>query len=211
MEILGKLFGSDKRVRILRLFLFNPHQAFGIADIMERAKVDKRSVKRELATLKNINLIKRKRFFRSIEKKKGKKVVTKRRKEVGVALDSEFPYLVALQNILINTVLLRNDKIIEQLNKVGRLKLIIIAGVFIQDSDSRVDILIVGDNLKNRELTTVIKQFEAEIGKELHYAAFETSEFQYRLGMYDKLVRDILDFPHKKILDRIGLLDEIKA
>ena len=51
----------------------------------------------------------------------------------------------------------------------------------------------------------MIEGLEAEIGKELRYAAFETGEFNYRLGMYDKLVRDILDYPHTVVLDRLGL------
>ena len=29
---------------------------------------------------------------------------------------------------------------------------------------------------------------------------FETKEFIYRLNMYDKLVRDIIDYPHEVIL-----------
>ena len=28
-----------------------------------------------------------------------------------------------------------------------------------------------------------------------------TEEYKYRISMYDKLVRDVLDFPHKKIID----------
>ena len=54
----------------------------------------------------------------------------------------------------------------------------------------------------------VIRSIEAEIGKELRYASFETPDFRYRLGMYDKLVRDILDFPHKKVVDKIGVASE---
>jgi hypothetical protein len=41
---------------------------------------------------------------------------------------------------------------------------------------------------------------EAEIGGELSYAVFETKEFLYRLNMYDKLVRDILDYPHEVVV-----------
>ena len=45
-----------------------------------------------------------------------------------------------------------------------------------------------------------IRKLEAEIGAEIVYAIFETKEFIYRLNMFDKLVRDIIDFPHKIIL-----------
>ena len=46
---------------------------------------------------------------------------------------------------------------------------------------------------------------EAEIGKELTFASFETADFHYRLGMYDKLIRDILDYPHQKLLDKLNM------
>jgi hypothetical protein len=49
---------------------------------------------------------------------------------------------------------------------------------------------------------------EAEIGKELRYAYFSTDEFRYRLSMYDKLIRDILDYPHRVLLDKLGILEE---
>ena len=49
---------------------------------------------------------------------------------------------------------------------------------------------------------------EAEIGKELRYAAFEAPEFEYRVKMYDKLIRDIFDFPHKTILNKLGLVED---
>jgi hypothetical protein len=45
-----------------------------------------------------------------------------------------------------------------------------------------------------------VRKLEAEIGAEIVYATFTTKDFNYRLNMYDKLVRDILDFPHEIVL-----------
>ena len=50
-----------------------------------------------------------------------------------------------------------------------------------------------------------MSSIEAELGKELRYAAFETLDFQYRLGIYDKLIRDILDSQHQKILNKLAI------
>jgi hypothetical protein len=83
--------------------------------------------------------------------------------------------------------------------------MVIVSGVFIQDSDSRVDLLVVGDNLKSSAIERVVRTMEAEIGKELVFASFETADFHYRLGMYDKLIRDILDYPHQKLLDKLNI------
>jgi predicted nucleotidyltransferase len=75
----------------------------------------------------------------------------------------------------------------------------LISGIFIKNKDSRVDILVVGDRLRKSRVEEEVKKLEAEIGTELIYAVFETKEFNYRLSMYDKLIRDILDFPHEVI------------
>ena len=206
MEILGKLFGSDAKVKIMRLFLFNPEGAFDLENLMERVQERPRAVRRALASLIHVGLAKRKSFFKNAVKKRGKKSIAVERRVSGYALDSTFPHLLALRNLLLNTMLVKNERIVRKLESAGRLKLVVIAGVFIQDMESRVDLLVVGDGLRKTVLTSVVKSLESEIGKELRYAAFETPEFQYRLGLYDKLIRDILDFPHKRILDKIGIV-----
>ena len=63
-----------------------------------------------------------------------------------------------------------------------------------------MDLLIVGDKMKRGKIEEGIRKLEAEIGAELVYAIFDTKEFLYRLNMYDKLVRDILDYPHEILL-----------
>ena len=68
-----------------------------------------------------------------------------------------------------------------------------------------MDLLVVGDNLKQGQLETTIKTIESEIGREIRYAVFETSEFNYRYSIFDKLIRDILDYPHEKIINKLGL------
>ena len=53
--------------------------------------------------------------------------------------------------------------------------------------------------MKKSKIEEEVHKLEAEIGTELVYAVFDTKEFVYRLNMYDKLIRDILDFPHEVI------------
>ena len=96
---------------------------------------------------------------------------------------------------------INKEKILDNFKKAGRVKLVVISGVFIKNEDSRVDLLIVGDKLKKAKIEEGIRKLEAEIGAELVYAVFETKEFLYRLNMYDKLVRDIIDYPHEVLLE----------
>ena len=107
--------------------------------------------------------------------------------------------------MLIDISPLRDSEIVKRLARVGKLKLVIVSGLFIQNWDSRIDLLVVGDNLRKGTLENTIKILESEIGREIRYAAFETSDFKYRLAVYDKLIRDILDYAHEKLLDKLDI------
>ncbi|MEO8637701.1 MAG: hypothetical protein ABI430_02260 [Candidatus Taylorbacteria bacterium] len=216
MDTLGKIFGSEAKVRIMRLFLFNAKSAYDIFDVSKRARVEKDVAKKELSALEGIGLFSRKSFVKSFaravfvgKKKRGKKrkmmIVHTKRKVHGWTLNSRFTYLRELQNLLINTILVKENEILQRFSAIGKVKLVIIAGVFIQNWDSRVDILVVGDKIQKKKLTQAIKSIEAEIGKELQYTYLETQDFKYRMSIYDKLVRDILDYPHEVLFDRTGI------
>ncbi|HBV00939.1 MAG TPA: hypothetical protein DEF00_00910 [Candidatus Taylorbacteria bacterium] len=205
MDILGKLFGSENKVKIMRLFLFNPDTPFTAEAVAERVRNGLFGVRQELSTLRQMRLIKNRAFTARVAKKKDRKHKLVRKKMPGFILNASFPYLQELRRLLLDTSLVKGDEIVRRLSSAGRLKLVIIAGLFIQDTESRLDILVVGDHLRRASIEQKIRTMESEIGKELQYASFETSEFNYRLGLYDKLIRDVLDYPHIIVLDKLGL------
>jgi len=202
LSILEKIFGSTAKVKILRLFLFHPSTPFDAAMVREKTNARANKVRKILNDLEKIDLIKKKTF-----EKQGK---VRKKKSKGWVLNQSFEYLKPLQIILIGMNPMKHDDISERFKGMGRIKALVVSGVFIQDSESRIDILIVGDKLKVKAIKQAIKAMEAEIGKELRYSIFDTEEFSYRLKMYDKLVRDILDFPHETVLDKIKLSTEKK-
>jgi hypothetical protein len=194
METLSKLFGSETKVKVMRLFLFNPDKVFDVKTISEKIAEHSSKARRELSTLEKIDFIKRR-----VSSKNGKQVN-------GYIMNSNFSYLLPLQNFLINIEPLQPKELIKKITKLGSIKMIIVAGVFIQDMESRADILVVGDGVKRSNLEGLMKTLESEIGKELKYAYFTTEDFKYRISMFDKLTRDILDYPHKKILNKLGII-----
>lgn len=195
MDSLGKLFGSTARVKVLRLFVFNERMQFTADLVARRAKIALPVARRELRVLERAKLVKR-------------GAVARRSKSGGprFLLEANFPYLAALRYFLANTAAIDDQDILRALRAAhGKLALVIVAGMFIQDADSRIDLLVVGDGLRERVLTSVAKDIEAELGKEIRLAVFSRKDFEYRHSMYDKLIRDILDYPHRTILDRIGV------
>lgn len=205
METLSKLFSGPERVKLMRLFLFNPELFFSLEQIMDKTKISSKLAKFEIDVLEKAGMIKSRKSIHIVEVKKRGKVSQVKKKVICWHLDPNFEYLLPLQNLLINTRPLRPNEILKRLLNVGKLKMVIVSGVFIQNPDSRVDLLIVGDNLKRGSIDRIVKTMEAEIGKELVFASFETADFHYRLGMYDKLIRDILDYPHQKLLDKLNI------
>ena len=79
------------------------------------------------------------------------------------------------------------------------------SGLFTGVLESQIDLLVVGDHLDERVLAIFARSLEAELGREVRYASFETADFRYRLGAYDRLLRDVFDYPHRLLIDKIGL------
>ena len=77
LDILGKLFGSTIRVKLLKFFLLNQDSGFSIDDIAMRLRVKPRVIKDELIEMKQAGFIKPKIVIQVIQKKtKNKKTKT---------------------------------------------------------------------------------------------------------------------------------------
>ncbi len=207
MDTLGKIFGSNARVKILRLFLLNSLEVYDIATISLKTKVGMSETRREVQGLKKAGILNDKSFIKEIPPKRGARKTTPTKKRLqGFQLKANFPLLIPLKNLLVSETPLNRDEIMKRLKGVGKIKFLALSGIFLDDTDSRVDLLIVGDGLKKRAIESALKSIEAEVGKELSYAALETPEFLYRVSVYDKFVRDILDFRHDRLIDKLGVV-----
>jgi len=182
-----KLFGSHARLKLLRLFLFNPSKSFTAAEAAARSRVSATGARRELLNLMAAGLLRRART-----------------KVTRYELNDKFPYLLALKHLLLNTAR-RGESVPERLRSAGAIKLIILTGVFMGDVEGGFDMLIAGDRIREASLREKIKSIEAELGRELRYAQLSTADFLYRLNMNDKLVRDVMDYPHRIVYDRLDI------
>lgn len=203
-EVLSALFGSSARVKILRLFLSNLDTEYTTDEIGTHAKVHPQTVRKELNLLTKIGLLKKVNTSRITTKGRGKNKKETTKKVQGYVVDRGFTDLAALRNFILNIAPTDDQGILKKVSGAGKIKLVVISGVFIQDPDSRVDILVVGDALKESKLKSAIRDLESHIGRELRFAAFTTPDFTYRLGVYDRLIRDVLDYPHQIIVDKLG-------
>ncbi len=185
---LAKLFGTPARLKLLRLFLFNPRQSFTVADAAARARLKQAEARREIALLSQTGLIAR----------------TARGQGVRWMLNGDFSHTTALQNLLLNAPA-RGEELAGRIRGTGALKLVVLSGIFMNEWDSGLDALIVGDRIRERSLRERMKTLESEVGRELRYALLSSDDFRYRLGMNDRLLRDILDYPHRTVLNKLPI------
>ncbi|NQV00607.1 MAG: hypothetical protein HQ537_00570 [Parcubacteria group bacterium] len=186
-EILEQLFDSPVKVRLLKLFLRNPGESFRLKDIAKRTKSDIRSCQQQVKRLNNINLIN--------SRTKGKFKT--------YFVNSDFDFYNELKTLVLKSSPTSKEKLLKRLKVLGRVKLAIISGVFINSDNSRVDLLVVGDGIKNKKLSSFLKDLEAEVGKEIDYVVFSTKDFVYRYDMFDRFLLDILEKPHEKIINKL--------
>ena len=189
MDTLEKIFGGAQRVKLMRLFLFNPSLYFETADIIDRSKIDSAKGRRELNFLAKVGLVKK--------SSRGNKTVW--------YLNDKFQYLEEFQRLLLETSLKNTKPIIKKLSRIGKLKFVVLSGIFKELAESTIDILIVAEGAKRGIADSVMSSIEADIGKEIRFAVLDSEDFKYRLGVGDRLVRDVLDYPHEIVLDRLGL------
>lgn len=205
MDTLGALLGSTARVKILRLFLSNSIEVFSVADVTQKSKVKPAEARREITLLKKINFLTEKACVKEVVVKRGSKETVVKKRMTGLQLKQDFSLLAPLKNLIFAEMPLSRSEIIKRFRSVGKIKLLILAGVFIDEPDSRVDVLVVGDGVKKRALESALRSLESEIGKELSYSALETSDFLYRVSVYDKFVHDVLDFKHDRVVDKLKI------
>jgi hypothetical protein len=197
MEILGKLLGGIPRVKAMRLFLLNPEQSFDAGDISERSRLQKSMARQVANQLTTMDLVRKKTFIKESKTTRG---VIKKKRVQGWSLNPEFPYIDELKQLLIEGEFLKHAELAKRFKPAGKVQLLVVSGIFIQNSESRLDLLIVGDNLKKNVLQKTVQVLESELGKELAYAVFETNDFKYRTSMYDKLLRDVFEYPHERLI-----------
>lgn len=200
---LAILFGSTARVKLLRFFLFNPSQEFTFDDISRRAKLVRRTARTELNALERAEVIKKKMIYIKHPTKEVKVRVQ------GYALNHGSPQLPSLQTFLFETAPINGKTLIKHIRKIGPVDFLACAGIFMREFDRRIDVVIAMKKLQEGKIEVAMRALEAELGIEIRYASFTSEDLVYRVGMYDKLTRDVFDYPHQMLVDKIGIRNEL--
>ncbi len=200
---LSILFGSTARVKLLRFFLFNPSKEFTFDDMSKRARLVRRTARTEISALEKAGVIVKRTLYVTIPGK-AKKVKT-----LGFALNKKFPELQALQTFLFETAPIDGKNLLTHLRKAGVVDFVLVAGVFVREFEQQLDVLIAMKKLSETKVESAIRSLESEIGIEIRFAMMTSDDLLYRVGMNDKLARDVFDYKHQILVDKIGVRNEL--
>lgn len=204
VDPLSILFGSTARVKLLRFFLFNPSKEFTFDDMSRRARLVRRTARTEIGALEKAGVITKRTIYVD---QPGK---SKKLKVLGYGLNKKFPELAALQTFLFETAPIDGKNLLTHLRKAGTLDFVAVAGVFVHEFEQQLDVLIAMKAIPQAKIETAIRSLEAEIGIEIRYAVMTSEDLLYRVGMNDRLTRDVFDYKHQILVDRIGVRDELR-
>jgi hypothetical protein len=144
MEVLGKIFGGLNKVKVLRFFLLNPEVQADLLEVSAILKLNPSVLRKEIKLLESIKFISQKMATRS-----NAQGTIKRRVKVW-QLDTSFPFSVDLRKILNYDILEDRMDVAKKFRGCGRLKLVVLSGVFMNDASGRVDLTVVGDELNRK-------------------------------------------------------------
>lgn len=221
--MLGKLFGSNARVKILKLFLIHPDKKFYIREISRDLKLQLNSTRRELENLEKFGLLmtidaedenKEKALDPIVSDELTKKKKTKRAKIEARASGQEKKYYQVnpgfilfeeIKSLILKAQILYEEDFIEKVQKTGKPKVMILSGFFVNDAEASVDLFLVG-RFNKEKLIRLINDLEEEMGREINYTVMEVKEFKYRKDITDVFLYDILERRKIIVINELGLI-----
>lgn len=194
--VLETLFESPVKVKLLKLFLRNPGRFFHEKEIAKKLQAPANQVKKQLDGFLDIAFLQRKTVI------KNKKDL---QKGIYFSVSSEFSFYHELRSLILKSSPASKEKILNRVQKLGNIKLLLLAGVFLNSDNSRLDLFIVGDRVNQAKLDSFLRDLEAEVGKDIAFALMSAKEFNYRFHMFDRFVHDILEKPNEKLVNKIRI------
>lgn len=192
MDPLSKIFqatNGEVRLKVIRYFLANQDDSYKIDDIEQVTKIKRESLKRDILFLTNLGFLER---------------LVDSKNNSFYQINPNFEYKDTLFDLVFDFKNINKKFILDKFKKIGRIKLFSFTGIFIDDKDVEVDILVVGDNLKEKEINKVVAELNAIFASKLRVMVIDIEEFDYRKKMFDRFLHLILDSNRITLVDKIS-------
>jgi hypothetical protein len=186
------LITSKTRIKLLNLFLTQPHEMYHVRECVRRTEEEINAVRRELLSLESKNVLQKEQ----------------RANRVYYSLNKDYPFYFDLLKIGAKTIGL-GQQILENRAKLGKVKYAMFSGRFVRrvkQNPEDVDLIVVG-TIVLPELSILVRNEEMRLGTEINYTAMTEEEFKFRKQRTDPFLVAILSASRVMIVgDEEGLL-----
>jgi hypothetical protein len=194
-----QLFGSKTRVKLLQLFYSNPNRSFYVREITRKIDEQINSVRRELANLLSIGIIKS----------------DTNNNRLYYEVNQDYEFYPPLSAIFGGGVMAAPDAPAAKneagsIKSLGNVELAFYTGQFTRDETSGTDLLIVGD-VNQTKLTKFITELEEQEGKELRFTVMSPQEFKYRDQVNDRFLSLAMSAKKQVLIDKKKVLATKKS
>jgi len=192
-EIFSQLFESRVRARLIKFFMLNDKREYFQREVVEKNKMSSIQITKELNRFEKMRMI-------IVRTKKGKRFFQ---------TNTGFIFYPELKNLVVKSNTMPECRSLSQIKNLGKVKLALISGVFLNYPKGRADLLVVADEVSRAKLKHLLENLEAEVGKEINYSLMGSDEFKYRTDMLDKFIMEFLESPYEEIICKVPNLKEI--
>lgn len=195
--MIDQLFGSKTRVKLLHLFLNNPNRSFYVREITRKIDEQINSVRRELANMLNVGIIKsdssNNRLYYEVNQ------TYQHYKPLRAIFADD-----KLQSSVVDASTEGGDWL-KRLKPLGAVKVAILSGSLVRGSKGDVDLLLAG-NLNKTQVSKFVKELETEESKSLNYTVMSYEDFYYRLSIKDRFVTTLITSKKTILVDTEEIL-----
>ena len=184
-----KLFGSNTRAKLLKLFFESPEKSFYVREMTRVIDEQINSVRRELSNLESIGVIKNETFDN----------------KVYYSANSKHPFCRPLVEIFSKKI----DAILEKDTRENvweencRPVKNYLKGLIVTNrlpGQEGIDLLIIGND-KTKKLTRWAEVIEKKQGKPINYVIMSPDDYTYRKNVRDRFIQDIFEMEISEIID----------
>ncbi len=197
--MIDALFGSKTRVKLLHLFLNNPNRAFYVREITRKIDEQINSVRRELANMLSIGIIKS----------------DSANNRLYYEINQDYQHYAPLRAIFADEHLQSEVAVVEvsdwakRLKPLGDVRIALFSGSLVRGSSGELDVLLAGD-INKTQSKRFIKELEQDEGRSLNYTVMTYEDFYYRLSIKDRFITSITNGKFTLLQDTENVLSNHK-
>jgi biotin operon repressor len=181
-----EILDSKPKSSLIALLLLAPNRSFSGVELSKRLGIPQPKLQLVLSELVKQGSVKT--FFKQRAK--------------FYLLNTQSKYFPELKASLQKNKVHYEDELFLALKQLGEVKAVFLSGVFTGKPELPVDVLLVG-KINLDKLSKFLINCKKMMGVDINYSIMSADEFASRRDTFDRFIKDIFDYPHLIVLDKL--------